>query len=56
MADIKDRAREYIAELESQIEKMKCCNNCALYQYEKWNSGEVNYHYEKYDKWEIKEK
>ena len=51
MADIKDRAREKrIAELEQQIEKMKCCFNCK-------HSRTVYEHCktDKHEKWEIKE-
>ena len=39
----------------AQIEKMKCCDNCNLYQCAKWKNGEINYHYAKYNDWKLKE-
>ena len=37
------------------IEKMKCCNNCKLYQCEKWKNNEINYHFNKCENWELAE-
>lgn len=42
-------------QLKQQIEKMKCCNNCKLYQCEKWKNNEINYHFNKCEKWELAE-
>jgi predicted DNA-binding protein len=54
-------ALEYIAELEAQIEKMKCCYNCENCEY--YRLGSANIHCKlgvgeciNYNKWEIKEK
>lgn len=42
-------------QLKAQIEKMKCCNNCKLYQCEKWKNNEINYHFNKCENWELVE-
>lgn len=42
-------------QLKAQIEKMKCCNNCKLYQCEKWKNNEINYHFNKCENWEFVE-
>lgn len=42
-------------QLKQQIEKMKCCNNCKLYQCEKWKNNEINYHFNKCENWELAE-
>lgn len=42
-------------QLKQQIEKMKCCNNCKLYQCEKWKNNEINYHFDKCENWEFVE-
>ena len=42
-------------QLKQQIEKMKCCNNCKLYQCEKWKNNEINYHFNKCENWEFVE-
>ena len=42
-------------QLKQQIEKMKCCNNCKLYQCEKWENNEINYHFNKCENWELAE-
>ena len=53
MVDFAEPREKYIAELKAQIEKMKCCGNCAnlcgcgLRGYEECKN---------FDKWEIKEK
>lgn len=44
-----------IKPLQTQIEKMKCCNNCKLYQCEKWKNNEINYHFSKCENWELVE-
>lgn len=41
--------------LVKQIEKMKCCNNCKLYQCEEWKNNEINYHFAKCENWELAE-
>lgn len=42
-------------QLKAQIEKMKCCNNCKLYQCEEWKNNEITYHFSKCEKWELAE-
>lgn len=42
-------------QLKALIEKMKCCNNCKLYQCEKWKNNEINYHFNKCENWEFVE-
>lgn len=42
-------------QLKQQIEKMKCCNNCKLYQCEKWKNNKINYHFNKCENWELAE-
>lgn len=51
---IKDLEKEN-GQLKRQIEKMKCCNNCKLYQCEKWKNNEINYHFSKCENWELVE-
>ena len=43
-----------IGEQKLQIEKMKCCDNCNLYQCTKWKNHEVDYHYAKCENWQLK--
>lgn len=51
MQDIYDKKNKQIAELEAQIEKMKCCFNCkhSRTEYEHCRT-------DKHEKWEMKEK
>lgn len=50
-----ERLEKENEQLKQQIEKMKCCNNCKLYQCEKWKNNEINYHFNKCENWEFVE-
>ena len=52
---LEEKMKERIEELEQQIEKMKCCENCKYRDCNKTSSYQTCWYCKNKDKWELKE-